>query len=69
MVRLYSLYSRARHETRWKRISDSSYPKPVAIRVFQSRLIHAALGGYLDERGNPLEYRLRPITIVAPEAR
>ena len=68
-ARLYSLYQRRQDETRWTRISDSSYKKDVAIRVFQDRLINAALGGYRDELDRKLEYRLRPIKIEHREAR
>jgi hypothetical protein len=54
---------------RWERISDYSYPKPIAIRIYQSRLIDAALGDMRDERGNVIEYRLRPVAIESKEAR
>ena len=67
--KLYSLYQRRHGEKRWTRISDSSYHKDIAIRVFQSRLIDAALGGYRDSCDNLLELRLRPIKIELPAAR
>lgn len=68
-MRLYSLYQRRHGETRWTRISGSSYVKPVAIRVFQSRLLDAAMGGYVDDTGKLLEYRLRPIKIESRQAK
>lgn len=68
-ARLYSLYQRRHGETRWTRISNNSYRKDVAIRVYQSRLLDAAMGGYQDGVGNLLELRLRPIKIELPEAR
>lgn len=68
-MRLYSLYERRQGETRWTRISGSSYTKPVAIRVYQSRLLDAALGGYIDDVGRLKELRLRPVKIESKEAR
>ena len=69
MIRLYSLYERRQGETRWTRISGCSYTKPVAIRVYQSRVLDAALGGYMDDTGRLKELRLRPIKIESREAR
>ena len=67
--RLYSLYQRRQDETRWTRISDYSYKKDVAVRVYQSRLLDAAMGGYADNTGRLLQLSLRPVKIVSPEAR
>ncbi len=59
MKRLYSLYQRPRDAGKrspWMKISPLSLPKEVAIRHFQSVLIHSSLGGTPG-----LEYRLRPV--------
>jgi hypothetical protein len=66
---LYSLYQRRDGETRWTRISDSSYKKDIAVRVFQDRLYAGALGGYQDSTGKTLQLALRTIKIIPPSAR
>jgi hypothetical protein len=54
--RYYTLYERPRGTKTWKRISDYSYKKDTAIRVYQSRLLDYLLSG-----NTSIERRLRPV--------
>lgn len=59
--RLYSIFRR--NGSRWERVSPYAYSKPLAIRVFQSRLLDSILSG-------APEHRLRPVTkFDLPQAR
>lgn len=59
--RLYTIYTREHGTNRWQRQSDYSYPKDVAIRVFQNRLLNGVLSC------EPREYRLRPVAKIEPK--
>lgn len=59
---LYSLCKRLRGNKggRWQRVSDAeAYPKPMAIRIFQSELLANAFG----ELDGDWEYRLRIVSL------
>ncbi len=67
--RLYSLYQRRQGETRWTRISTTSYYKDTAVRVYQNILLMGAIAGFKDDTGRDCELRLRPIKIESREAK
>lgn len=61
-ARKYALYEKI--DGRWHRLSTTAYTKPVAVRVFQSRLIEMSCSGRIPA--------LRPVSdterIAVPEA-
>lgn len=60
-TRLYGLFERQHGTRKWLRLwPELSFPKPTAVRAFQSRLLEP----YLDpEHYGNFERSLRPVTI------
>ena len=56
MVRYYTLYERPRGTKKWTRVSEYSYKKDTAIRIYQSRLLDYLLAGEMS-----IERCLRPV--------
>ena len=56
MKRKYSLFEWDRHSNKWKRISETSYYKEQAVRVYQNALLAPIFNG------SPVR-ELRPVKI------